>query len=299
MGVLLALAIFIICNCAGYLIFSAIGPFQTQNSPGHSSPNQAVIAYVTPTPTIAGAPATTISIMPLPLLPTITPSPTSLTLPAPAGQPADSVNSIATTERLTADSLSPPLQILSHHSYVDALGWYHIVGEVQNNSNAPMEFVEVIAKLYDDANIVIGAKLTFTAPDVIFPGGRAPFDLITLRRSQWDKIKTYKLEVTGDVSRELLQQHLVLVNQNSHIEDGFLYVSGEVENTGATPTLVKLIITLYDSNRNVVNTNWGYAANGIIAPNQTSTFQVKIEHQTDPRNFHYNIQIEEEVVETN
>jgi len=302
-GSLLALAIFIICNCAGYLIFSTLGPARTslqpQNSADETNPNQTVVAYITPTTTeqpIIGTPAATVVIIPLPLLPTITPGAASPTLPAQPNQPA---NPAAPGVPLAADTLSAPLQILSHHSYVDTLGWYHIVGEVQNNGSAPMEFVQIVAKLYDETNSVIGTKLTFTAPDVIFPGGRAPFDLITLRRSQWDKIKTYNLEVKGDISHKLLQQNLVLVNQTSHIKDDLLYVSGEVQNTGQTPTLVKLIITLYDSNHNVVNTSWGYAADGIIAPNQTSTFQVKIQHQTDPNNFHYSIQIEEEAVETN
>jgi hypothetical protein len=190
------------------------------------------------------------------------------------------------------------LQILSHRSYVDSLGWYHIVGEVQNNSNMPMEYVEVVAKLYDEADTIIGTKLTFTAPDVIFPGGKAPFDVITLRQSQWQKINEYKLYTKGDVAETLLEQNLVLLNQNGRIQDGFLYVQGQVHNTGSNPALVKLIVTLYDTDYNVINTNWAYADSGIIASNDTSSFEVKIGHRTDPNNYHYRIQIEEETIDS-
>ena len=65
-----------------------------------------------------------------------------------------------------------------------------------------------------------------------------------------------------------------------------------------SPALVKLIITLYDANRNVVNTNWSYADAGIILPNETSDFEVKIGHPADPNNFHFRIQIEEEAIKT-
>lgn len=305
-GGLLAIAIFLICNCAGYLIFTALGPSLTADSAqtdlsASALPTQAaVVGYVTPLTTSQQALPT-----PIPLLPTVTPAPvttaapeqnspnpTLLPPPTPAAQPQALELPIPQTTN------SAGLQILSHKNYVDSLGWYHIVGEVQNNSEIPMEFVEVIAKLYDDANEVIGTKLTFTAPDVIFPGGKAPFDIIALRRSQWANIKTYDLQVKGDASQALLEQKLVLLNQNSHIQSGYLYVDGEVLNTGDTPTLVKLIITLYDANYNVVNTNWSYADAGILAADATSPFEVKIQHQTDPNNYHYRIQIEEEAIDS-
>ena len=162
----------------------------------------------------------------------------------------------------------------------------------------PVEFVEVVAKLYDNTNTVIGTKLTFTAPDTIFPGGTAPFDIITLRKSQWQKIKEYTLQVKGDAAELLLQQNLVLLNQNSYLKNEYLYVEGEVQNTGDTPALVKLIITLYDGNLNVINTNWSYADGGVISPQETSAFQVRIDHPTDPNNYHFRIQIEEEAIET-
>ena len=103
----------------------------------------------------------------------------------------------------------------------------------------------------------------------------------------------------GDVSDSLVQENLVVLNQQSYIEDGYLHVAGQVENTGESPLLVKLIVTLYDANYQVVNTNWGYADVGVLSPDEISSFSVKVAHQTDPNNFHYRIQVEEEQVETN
>lgn len=331
-GSLIAIAIFIICNCAGYLLVSLVGPMimgaeeQKAGLPSNNIVPTAltpvnVVTFSTPTATIPlptplaqlPAGAATSPPTPIPLLPTITaapptstPLPTDTAIPLPTATPAPPTNTPTApappptqAKQIAAHPTADPsqLEILSHQTYVDTLGWHHIVGEVQNNSEATMEFVEVTAKLYDEASEVIGTKLTFTTPDVIFPGGKAPFDVITLRPSQWQQIKEYKLQVQGDEAKELLSQNLILLNQNSRIQDGFLYVSGEVQNTGQSPALVKLIVTLYDANLKVINTNWSYANLGIIPVNQTSPFEVKIAHSTDPNNFNYRIQIEEEVIE--
>jgi hypothetical protein len=325
-GSLFAIAIFIIFNCAGYLLVTIAGSNAALFAPNTSvsstsvSTQAEVVAYMTPTATTDMIPAlstppTTTQLTtppsPVPLLPTVTLAPPTSTPPesdytaepptaTPIPRPDQPSPSTQSSDRATAKTIDEAqLQVLSHRSYVDSLGWYHIVGEVQNNSTVPMEFVEVIARLYDESDKVIGTKLTFTAPDVIFPGGKAAFDVIALRRSQWDRITTYRLEVKGDVSKSLLQENLSLLNQSSYIKDGFLYVAGQVQNKGESPSLVKLIVTLYDAEYNVVNTNWGYADVGVVSPEEISSFEIKIKHQTDPNNYHYRIQVEEEAVETN
>jgi hypothetical protein len=250
---------------------------------------------------------------PAPLLPTVTPgapeTPTPGVLRAtttlisstatPAPVAATATLTVEPTSKSPAVTAAPgQLEILSHQSYVDSLGWYHIVGEVQNNSTQTMGYVEVVAKFYDTGNEIIGTKLTFTAPDVIFPGSSAPFDIIALRQSQWQNIATYTLEVKGEEANNSVPQNLVLVSQTAQIEDELLVIDGQVKNVGETPALVKLIVTLYDANNNVINTGWSYADDGIIVAASTSDFEVKVPHNTDPNNFHYRIQIEEEPVDS-
>jgi hypothetical protein len=88
------------------------------------------------------------------------------------------------------------LEILSHQSYVD-VGWFHIVGEVQNNSDTPVEFVKVVATLYDDAGQVVGTDFTYTEIDVIPPGGKSPFETGT---DEWTGTTNYRLQVQGDAA---------------------------------------------------------------------------------------------------
>lgn len=311
-AILMIAALFIICNCAGYLVLtvtdsSLLAP-EESTSLNLATP-VIVVAFVTPTPAPPGSTGPVVVVItptPAPLLPTVTPGgqPTAIVAapavtapPPPTALPVNpppvvkSSPTSATTIR--GVGLSSALEILSHQSYVDGLGWHHIVGEVQNSGSIPLEFVEVIARLYDEDEKLVSTKITFTAPDVIYPGGKAPFDIITLRQSQWSRMTHYELQVKGDTAEELMQQSLILLNQNSYIEDGYLYVAGEVQNTGATPALVKLIVTLYDADHNVVNTDWSYADLGIIRTDDISPFEVKIRHRADPDNYNYRIQIEE------
>ncbi|MCB9077511.1 MAG: hypothetical protein H6631_07965 [Anaerolineaceae bacterium] len=310
-GGLIGAALFLLFNCAGYILVALVGsrmvnPDNQNPEVSAADPPVDVVAFSTPTATLAAiepssgaAPLDT----PLPLLPTITAGPpieTPVQAAPPPPPPSDTPR--PPTPKPTAPSISKSeiasqLEIMSHQSYVDDLNWHHLVGEVQNTGDIPIEYVQVLAKYYDAAGDIISTKLTFTAPDTIFPGGKAPFDIVTLRKSQWQAIDTYTLEVTGDVATSLLNENLVLTNQNSWIEDGFLYVQGQVENIGELPALVKLIVTLYDANGTVINTNWSYADSGIIKPGDNSSFVVRITHQTDPNNYSYRIQIEDEVVE--
>ncbi len=295
---LIAAAIFIIFNCAGYLLINLFltGP-SAAPAPAQSvadAPTPApVVSFSTPTPAMLVDAPPAAPVTAAPALPAETPTPVIAIATPTAGPTSPS------TPNLPPATAAPgQLEIVSHKSYIDSLGWYHIVGEVQNNADTPMEYVEVMAKLYDTANEVIGTKLTFTAPDVIFPGGSAPFDIIALRQSQWENIENYTLHVKGDMAAGLEQQNLVLLNQQSLLENGLMVVSGQVQNVGESPRLAKLIVTLYDADHNVINTSWSYADAGIIAGNETANFEVKVRHDTDPNNFQYRIQIEEEPIDS-
>lgn len=255
----------------------------------------AKIANLTPeftTPTIAPlesarpeSPLLEATAMPLPQPTTQAPAPQE-----PTETPPDQAETNA-----EAPGEPPDLEILSDHTYVDEHGRHHIVGELRNNSDQPMEFVEVIAKYYDGDELK-GANLTFTDPDVIAPGQVVPFDMVILRREHWANQHTYELLAKGYPVEELAARQVVVVNQSSRLENGFLYVSGQVQNVGPEWMLAKAVVTLYDGDNQVINSKWDYIEKAMIAPGEMAKFEVKLEHQTNPDNYHYRIQMEEETV---
>lgn len=89
------------------------------------------------------------------------------------------------------------VKILSTNSFIDSLGYYHVVGEVKNDRLDLAKFVKVIGTFYDSIDKVVGTGFTYTHPNDIPSGHAAPFELILLSASiPISKIDHYKLEVS-------------------------------------------------------------------------------------------------------
>ena len=89
------------------------------------------------------------------------------------------------------------LQILSHNSFTDSVGYLHVVGEVQNNSPTNAQFVQVTGTFYDNNNQVVGTQFTYTNPSDIGAGEKAPFDLtLTSASIPVTQIDHYELQAT-------------------------------------------------------------------------------------------------------
>jgi hypothetical protein len=70
------------------------------------------------------------------------------------------------------------LQILSHNSFTDSIGYLHVVGEIKNNYPATTTFVRIVGTFYDINNQVVGTQFTYANPSDIGSGEKAPFVLI-------------------------------------------------------------------------------------------------------------------------
>ena len=241
-----------------------VSPTEVGQATSTSPPATAEEAQAQPT----AAPEETSTSEPTPILPTLeatsTPEPTPIP-PTPS---------------------PPELEILSHQSYTDS-GWFHIVGEVQNNSDTAIGFVKIVATLYDDAGNVVGTDFTYTELVVIPAGSRSPFVTGT---DEYEGVTQYKLQTQGSPAN-LPREDLVILS-HSHYEDaGWLHVRGEVQNTGDTPAeFVKVVITLYDAAGNVIGTDFTYTDLDTVPAGGTSPFETGTDHY--PGFDHYEIQVQ-------
>lgn len=86
------------------------------------------------------------------------------------------------------------LTILSSTDRVDDIGYWHIVGEVENTGDRPSEFVKIVATIYDESSQVVEVAFTYSELDTISPGSKSPFE-VTLESS--DRFHSYVLQVEG------------------------------------------------------------------------------------------------------
>jgi len=82
--------------------------------------------------------------------------------------------------------------ILSHSSYVDDIGYFHVKGEVQNNGSDPATFVKIVVTLYDAGGNVMGTDFTYTELDTVLPGSTSPFETGT---DHWEGFDHYEIQV--------------------------------------------------------------------------------------------------------
>jgi hypothetical protein len=90
-----------------------------------------------------------------------------------------------------------PVRILSSNQFIDRIGYSHVVGEVENNTPASIEFVKVTGTFYDSNNQVVATDFTYTNPSDIALGQKAPFELILTSASiPVAQIDHYNLQVS-------------------------------------------------------------------------------------------------------
>jgi len=141
--------------------------------------------------------------------------------------------------------------IQNDQQYIGDDGAFHIVGEIKNNLEAPLNQINVQVTLLDENNQLIGIKETSSLVNIIMPGMKGPFDLI-LTNDEAKKTKSYSLKLDYKISPpknqviDIIESELFRDNYNN------LMITGTVTNKGdITANTVAVIATLYDKEGNV------------------------------------------------
>jgi hypothetical protein len=141
------------------------------------------------------------------------------------------------------------ISILSSSSFTDDLGYYHVVGEVRNNSPTDsMNYVKIVSTFYDNTRRVVGTDFTYTNVDVLRPAEKSSFEIILNDATQSQKVNSYKLSASADKT-EALPASLKLSVGDSHLDSiGDFHIVGEVTNQGSQKaTYVKVSGAFYNS----------------------------------------------------
>jgi hypothetical protein len=177
---------------------------------------------------------------------------------------------------------SGDITILSSSSFTDDIGYYHVVGEVKNNSpKDSMNYVKIVSTFYDDTKRVIGSDFTFTDVDVLRPAEKSSFEIILNDAAQSQKVSSYKLSTSGDKT-EPLPASLKLSAGDSHLDDiGYLHVVGEITNQGSQKaTYVKVSGAFYNSSNAVVATDYTFTDPKDLESGQTAPFEIIVNAPT-------------------
>ena len=141
--------------------------------------------------------------------------------------------------------------IQNDQQYIGDDGALHIVGEIKNNLDVPLNQINVHVTLLDENKHLIAIRETSSLVNIIMPGMKGPFDLV-LTNDEAKKIKSYSLELDYKVSPPKNQVIDITESELSRDKYNNLLITGIVINRGdITANNVAVIATLYDNEGNV------------------------------------------------
>lgn len=197
----------------------------------------------------------------------------------------------STAEVVSADgstiSGSPTLKVQSHTTR-GSKNYLYIYGEVQNQSNYPVDEVKVVVVMRDDNGDIVDMDYRYSLLGTIPANGKSPF---SIGFASWKGVTSYNISVESERG-EPDRQDLVIRIHNSIVDGSSLRIAGEVANTGTTPAQsAKVIFTLYNNSGRVVGSDYAYKTLGAIPPGGTAAFSTATSLPKDYS--YYEIQVEE------
>lgn len=147
-----------------------------------------------------------------------------------------------------------PVAVENVYFHPSPLGELTILGEVSNLSQTDLERVLVQITLFDGADRLLGSDTSFSALDVLPPGGKSPF--VIFFPDAPDEYATYQAEVISAVpayTGSLYRSLDVVEVAEEQAAAGLLKLAGRVRNVGDAEALATLLtVTAYDRQGRVV-----------------------------------------------
>jgi len=142
--------------------------------------------------------------------------------------------------------------VQNDQTYIGDDGMLHIVGEIQNNSQTPLNKIKILAVLIDENGNEINKFDGKVMANVLMPGMKGSFDIITTARNL-DKNLGYNLDFEYKLAAPKSQVIEIVSSELTRDKLNNVVISGTVENNGEiTANMINVIATLYDRDGNVL-----------------------------------------------
>ena len=164
------------------------------------------------------------------------------------------------------------------HKYIGNDGTIHIVGEIMNETDKPINQVEITATLYaDDDNVY--QRNTENLTSMIMPEMKGVFDLIITE--DIGSIDYYTLDVDFKITQPKDQVIEITSSEFTWGPVNNIVIQGTVANNGEiTANMVKVVATLYDRYGNVVAVSQTNTKPDYLRANDESFFLIPILDKT-------------------
>ncbi len=167
------------------------------------------------------------------------------------------------------------ISIQNDQQFLGDDGSLHIVGEIKNNFNAPINQIKIEAILYSNG-ILIDTIKTSPMLNTVMPEMKDPFDII-ITGDVARVIDEYSLSVSYKITEPKSQ--VIDITTSDFSRDNFdnLLITGTVINRGEiTANTIVVVATLYDKNGNVAAVSKTHVEPDYLRANDESFFFIPI-----------------------
>ena len=188
------------------------------------------------------------------------------------------------------------IQILSTSTFIDDLGNFHIIGEVNNTSFDPQTNIVITTLLSNTTNnIIVGNHSAFSSVGTLRHGESSPFDILIQDPQIVGKFNFIEFSTSSQVGIEK-PANLIINGSSSFLDNaGNPHITGNIINQGSSPeSFLNLVGTFYDnSSQGVVGTqSFGLNVSN-LSQNQMAPFDITIlDNKTKLQGAFYSLNVE-------
>ena len=162
--------------------------------------------------------------------------------------------------------------IQNDQKYIDNDGLLHIVGEIENNTSAPLNQIKISALLIDGDGNEIKKIVGATVSNVVMPETKGAFDIL-IKNVRGDSINDYELNL--DYTLAAPKNQVIEISSTELTKDihNNTVITGILENKGElTANMIRVVATLYDRDGNVVTVSETYTKPDFLRAGDNSNF---------------------------
>jgi len=172
------------------------------------------------------------------------------------------------------------VSIQNDQKYIDSDGLLHIVGEIQNNTSAPLNQIKISAILVDNNGNEVRSVVGETVSNIIMPEMKGAFDIL-IKNVSSESVNDYKLNLDYRMAEP--KNQVIEISSTKLTKDAYnnTVVTGVIENKGElTANMIRIVATLYDRDGNVVTVSDSYTKPDFLRAGDNSNFIIPIHEKS-------------------
>ena len=191
---------------------------------------------------------------------------------------------------------SNAIQILSTSTFIDDLGNFHVMGEVNNTAFDPQTDIVITTILSNTTiNTIIGNHSAFSSIGTLRHGESSPFDILVQDPQIVGKFNFIEFSTSSQPTTEK-PANLIINGSNVFLDNvGNPHITGNIINQGQFPEqFLNLVATFYDnSSLGIVGTQSFGLNVANLSQNQVAPFDITItDNKTKSQGAFYSLDVE-------